>query len=46
MSEITRKDCLGRNMNRMKKLFPEEYKFVPNTWILPHEYDNIYVIYI
>lgn len=38
MSEITRKDNLGRNMNRMKKLFPEDYAFIPNTWTLPREF--------
>lgn len=42
MIEITRKDNLARNMNRMKKLFPEEYSFIPNTWVLPREFDGIF----
>uniref|UniRef100_A0A1I8FX46 Tubulin polyglutamylase ttll6 n=1 Tax=Macrostomum lignano TaxID=282301 RepID=A0A1I8FX46_9PLAT len=32
MSEICRKDCLGRNLARMRKLFPKEYNFAPRTW--------------
>eukprot|EP00929_Paragymnodinium_shiwhaense_P108345 TRINITY_DN74661_c0_g1_i1.p1 TRINITY_DN74661_c0_g1~~TRINITY_DN74661_c0_g1_i1.p1 ORF type:complete len:811 (-),score=138.77 TRINITY_DN74661_c0_g1_i1:66-2498(-) len=35
MSSITRKNNLGRNLLRMRKQFPEEYNFFPDTWILP-----------
>jgi len=35
MSSITRKNNLGRNLLRMRKQFPTEYKFFPDTWILP-----------
>mmetsp|Transcript_4094 Transcript_4094/g.7351 ORF Transcript_4094/g.7351 Transcript_4094/m.7351 type:complete len:1093 (-) Transcript_4094:100-3378(-) len=35
MTSITKKNNLGRNLLRMKKRFPEEYKFFPDTWILP-----------
>lgn len=35
MSSITRKNNLGRNLLRMRKQFPQEYKFFPDTWILP-----------
>lgn len=35
MSSITRKNNLGRNLLRMRKQFPKEYKFFPDTWILP-----------
>ena len=38
MSEITRKDNLARNMNRLKKLYPEDYAFIPSTWTLPREF--------
>ncbi|KAK2947739.1 putative Tubulin glycylase 3C [Blattamonas nauphoetae] len=41
MSEITRKDNLARNMNKLKNQFPEDYKFVPTTWILPHDYNAL-----
>jgi len=35
MSSITRKNNLGRNLLRMRKQFPQEYRFFPDTWILP-----------
>ncbi|XP_064421683.1 tubulin polyglutamylase ttll6 [Latimeria chalumnae] len=41
MSEICRKDLLARNMNRMLKLFPKEYKIFPRTWCLPADYSDL-----
>ncbi|KAK7492938.1 hypothetical protein BaRGS_00015885 [Batillaria attramentaria] len=38
MGEISRKDCLARNIAKMQKAFPEEYGFIPRTWILPSDY--------
>lgn len=38
MMEICRKDLLARNLNRMLKLFPEEFNFFPKTWTLPSNY--------
>lgn len=38
MYQLSRKNYLGRNLMRMRKHFPEEYKFFPPTWILPAEY--------
>lgn len=38
MSEICRKDLLSRNLNRMRKSFPDDYNFFPATWVLPAEY--------
>lgn len=35
MCAITRKNNLGRNLLRMKKYYPKEYRFFPDTWILP-----------
>lgn len=35
MFEICRKDLLARNMNRMFKLFPQDYQIFPKTWHLP-----------
>ena len=35
MSEISRKDNLARNLNRLYKLFPKEFSFFPRTWVLP-----------
>lgn len=39
MGEVTRKDNLARNMMKMSKALPEEYNFVPRTWILPADYN-------
>ncbi|KAI4894664.1 hypothetical protein NFI96_013505 [Prochilodus magdalenae] len=41
MSEICRKDMLARNLNRMLKLFPKEYKIFPKTWCLPADYSDL-----
>ncbi|XP_029474237.1 tubulin polyglutamylase TTLL7 isoform X2 [Rhinatrema bivittatum] len=38
MGEICRKDCLARNMTKMMKSQPQEYGFIPRTWIFPAEY--------
>ncbi|XP_009572541.1 PREDICTED: tubulin polyglutamylase TTLL7 [Fulmarus glacialis] len=38
MGEICRKDFLARNMTKMIKSQPQEYSFVPRTWIFPAEY--------
>ncbi|XP_004529350.1 tubulin polyglutamylase TTLL13 isoform X1 [Ceratitis capitata] len=40
MMEICRKDLLSRNLNRMLKLFPREYKIFPKTWIFPADYGD------
>ncbi|XP_027601237.1 tubulin polyglutamylase TTLL6 isoform X3 [Pipra filicauda] len=37
MIELCRKDLLARNLNRMLRLFPEEYNIFPRTWCLPAE---------
>ncbi|CAL8069500.1 unnamed protein product [Orchesella dallaii] len=41
MYEICRKDRLGRNLNRLKKLFPQDYNFFPPTWDLPTEHADL-----
>ncbi|KAK3777662.1 hypothetical protein RRG08_021773 [Elysia crispata] len=38
MGEVTRKDALARNYLKMQKALPEEYNFMPRTWILPADY--------
>uniref|UniRef100_UPI00398F16DD tubulin polyglutamylase ttll6-like isoform X2 n=1 Tax=Pristiophorus japonicus TaxID=55135 RepID=UPI00398F16DD len=40
MSEICRKDLLARNLNRMLKLFPNEYNIFPRTWCLPADFGD------
>ena len=39
MYSITRKHHLARNLMRMKRAFPREFNFFPQTWVLPG--DNI-----
>uniref|UniRef100_A0A336K229 CSON011099 protein n=1 Tax=Culicoides sonorensis TaxID=179676 RepID=A0A336K229_CULSO len=40
MYEISRKDLLARNMNRMLKLFPTDYQIFPKTWCFPADYGD------
>ena len=37
MYVITRKNYLARNLMKMQRAFPNEYKFFPKTWIIPQE---------
>ena len=37
MYVLSRKNQLGRNLMKMKKKFPEKFKFFPHTWLLPSE---------
>ena len=37
MYVVTRKNHLARNLMRMKKAFPSEYNFFPQTWLLPYD---------
>ncbi|XP_071117316.1 tubulin polyglutamylase TTLL7-like isoform X2 [Haliotis cracherodii] len=41
MGEVTRKDALARNFLKIQKSFPEDYNFVPRTWILPTDYSTL-----
>jgi len=38
MYSLARKNHLGRYLMRMRKIFPESYKFFPRTFLLPSEY--------
>lgn len=38
MGEICRKDSLARNIWRVQRVCPNDFNFVPQTWILPGEY--------
>ncbi|SPP75475.1 tubulin polyglutamylase ttll6 [Drosophila guanche] len=35
MVEICRKDLLSRNLNRMLKMYPGDYRIFPKTWLMP-----------
>lgn len=38
---LARKTRLARNMARMQKLFPAEYRFIPPTWVLPDDINDL-----
>lgn len=40
MYSLARKNHLGRNLMRMRKQFPDHFKFFPPTWLLPAEFGD------
>jgi tubulin polyglutamylase TTLL6/13 len=40
MYSLARKNHLGRHLMRMRKAFPEKFKFFPPTWLLPTEFGD------
>lgn len=40
MYSLARKNHLGKNLMRMRKSFPDNYKYFPPTWLLPSEYND------
>jgi tubulin polyglutamylase TTLL6/13 len=40
MYEVARKNNLARNLNRMRRHFPKEYNFYPQSWLLPSEWSD------
>jgi hypothetical protein len=41
MTEICRKDLLSKNLGRMQKMFPQEYAFLPASFSLPAEANEL-----
>mmetsp|Transcript_85514 Transcript_85514/g.191146 ORF Transcript_85514/g.191146 Transcript_85514/m.191146 type:complete len:616 (+) Transcript_85514:123-1970(+) len=39
--EMGRKSCLARNMARIQRAFPAEYRFLPATWTVPQEVSEL-----
>lgn len=39
MYQLANKINLGRNLMKMNKMYPEEYKFFPKTWVLPKDFN-------
>ena len=37
---VCRKNHLARNLMKMQRQFPSEYKFFPKTWLLPTELND------
>jgi len=40
MSCLARKNHLGRNLMRLRKVLPEDYNFFPPTWLLPTDWNE------
>jgi len=40
MHELTKKISLSRSLSLMQKLFPDDFDFYPETWILPNEWSE------
>lgn len=38
MYALARKNFLGKNLMKMKKVHPDDYNFFPQTWMLPSDY--------
>ena len=41
MYHITRKTFLAKNLKRLQKLYPLEFDFIPRTWVLPNELNEL-----
>lgn len=41
MYQVCRKNLLAKNLKKMEKMFPSDYKITPRTWIMPHEYSEL-----
>ena len=41
MYALARKNHLGRNLSRLRRLHPNDYDFFPKTWLLPAEYAEL-----
>eukprot|EP01022_Parablepharisma_sp_SALTPOND_P033262 TRINITY_DN88376_c1_g1_i1.p1 TRINITY_DN88376_c1_g1~~TRINITY_DN88376_c1_g1_i1.p1 ORF type:complete len:841 (+),score=76.53 TRINITY_DN88376_c1_g1_i1:279-2525(+) len=40
MSCLARKNHLGRNLMRLRKVLPEDYNYFPPTWLLPTDWNE------
>ncbi|KAI6654741.1 Tubulin polyglutamylase TTLL11 [Oopsacas minuta] len=43
LGELCYKKNLAQTLSRMKELFPDEFSFHPNCWLLPEQYEEFYV---
>jgi tubulin polyglutamylase TTLL6/13 len=41
MYALARKNFLARNLTKLRKVFPEDYDFYPQTWVLPSEFADL-----
>ena len=42
---LARKNLLGMNLMLMRELFPKEYDFFPETWIIPLQFSQFRIYY-
>lgn len=38
---LARKNNLGKQLTKMRRRFPKEYKFFPQTWMLPSDAQDL-----
>lgn len=41
MYSLARKNYLAKNLNKMRKNFPDEYDFFPRSWLIPAELSDL-----
>ena len=41
MYSLAKKNHLGKNLMKLKKVFPDDYNFFPQTWLLPVDYHDL-----
>lgn len=41
MYQICRKNLLAKNIKKMERMYPVDYKITPRTWLLPYEYNDL-----
>ena len=41
MYSISRKNYLAYNLNKLKKIFPDDYNFFPKTWVVPSDLGDL-----
>ena len=41
MHELARKNYLAKNLNKMQKLYPNDFNFYPKTWLYPSEFPSL-----
>lgn len=41
MSNLSRKNLLAKNLQKMQSEFPQDYEFFPRTWTLPYDFHKL-----
>ena len=40
---LGRKNNLAKNLIKLRKIYPEDYKFFPKTWLLPYQTNELLI---